>query len=176
LADRGRYMASREWRLKRQQVIDRAGGVCERCLLASIENVHHLTYERLGDERLDDLQGLCRPCHEFVSAESHEDPAEWRKWNEVATEDRRYFLTRIARWLSSRHLDHDLIYGLLDVMSLAEIEEILNRSRSEQPHIISETRIVRGRPNFSVEVRDALPGDAIRGGFTDPFVEFVEPS
>ena len=27
-------------------------------------DVHHLTYERLGKERLDDLQALCRKCHE----------------------------------------------------------------------------------------------------------------
>ena len=26
-------------------------------------DVHHLTYERIGKERLDDLQALCRKCH-----------------------------------------------------------------------------------------------------------------
>jgi 5-methylcytosine-specific restriction endonuclease McrA len=26
--------------------------------------VHHLTYERLGEERLTDLVALCRSCHE----------------------------------------------------------------------------------------------------------------
>ena len=29
--------------------------------------VHHLTYKRIGKERLDDLQALCRKCHEQKS-------------------------------------------------------------------------------------------------------------
>ena len=73
--DRGKYMASRAWRLKRREVIKRAGNLCERCHLAKIANVHHLTYERLGAELLEDLLGLCRECHEFVSAERDGDPA-----------------------------------------------------------------------------------------------------
>lgn len=38
--------------------------------------VHHLTYEHIGNEPLEDLQGLCRACHDFLSAESDIDPAE----------------------------------------------------------------------------------------------------
>ena len=73
--DRSKYMASREWRLKRREVIKRAENLCERCHLAKIANIHHLTYERLGAEILEDLLGLCRECHEFVSAERDSDPA-----------------------------------------------------------------------------------------------------
>lgn len=73
--DRGKYMASREWRLIRNEVIERAGDNCQRCHLATIDNVHHLTYERLGCELPNDLLGLCRECHEFISAERETDPA-----------------------------------------------------------------------------------------------------
>ena len=69
------YLASREWRLKRKQKIERAGRWCERCHERPIENVHHLTYERLGNERQDDLLGVCRACHEFLSAERYDDPS-----------------------------------------------------------------------------------------------------
>lgn len=69
------YMASREWRLKRKVVMARTDGWCERCHSERIANVHHNTYERLGHEDDSDLMGLCKPCHEFLSAERDTDPA-----------------------------------------------------------------------------------------------------
>ena len=70
----GRYMASREWGLLKRAVKDRADGVCERCRDAAVENVHHLTYVRKYQERLEDLLGLCRPCHEYLHGKSDLDP------------------------------------------------------------------------------------------------------
>lgn len=72
--DYHQYMASREWALKREAIKERAGNICERCQEAYLANVHHLTYESLGNEPLHDLQGLCRPCHAFLSAKSEDDP------------------------------------------------------------------------------------------------------
>jgi len=72
--DYHRYMASREWALKRQEVRKRSGGTCERCHRAKMQDVHHLTYERVGGELLTDLLGVCRPCHAFLSAKSDIDP------------------------------------------------------------------------------------------------------
>lgn len=57
------YILSDAWRAKRRQVIARAGGVCERCKKAPVQEVHHLTYDRFGAELLTDLAGLCQPCH-----------------------------------------------------------------------------------------------------------------
>lgn len=74
--DYHKYMGSREWALKRNEVHKRANGVCERCHNADIKNVHHISYKRLGDEDVDqDLLGLCRPCHEYLSAKRDDDPA-----------------------------------------------------------------------------------------------------
>ncbi len=70
-----RYMASREWAEKREAVRERCGGYCERCGVNRFREVHHLTYERFGEELLTDLMGLCRECHEYVSAKSTYDPA-----------------------------------------------------------------------------------------------------
>lgn len=70
------YLASREWRLKRKEVIERAENICERCANAPVENVHHRSYEHLGNEHLQELAGLCRPCHEFMSGVRNDDPAE----------------------------------------------------------------------------------------------------
>lgn len=70
------YLASREWRLKRKEVIEGNDGLCYRCLSAPIDDVHHLTYERVGHEDTEDLIGVCRPCHEYLAARRDDDPAE----------------------------------------------------------------------------------------------------
>lgn len=70
-----RYLASREWALLKNAVRGRSGGTCERCHLADHQDTHHLTYERLYNERIEDLLGVCRPCHEYLSGKSDFDPA-----------------------------------------------------------------------------------------------------
>ena len=83
--DYQKYLASREWRLKRKEVIERADNICERCFSADIANVHHLTYERLGKEDArNDLLGVCRPCHEYLSAKRDQDPAVTIIWGLIA--------------------------------------------------------------------------------------------
>lgn len=68
------YLTSRDWALKKEDVRRRANNRCERCLTARMDAVHHLTYERLGHEPLEDLMAICDPCHEFLSAKSDVDP------------------------------------------------------------------------------------------------------
>ena len=63
----GRRIPGHEWRNKALILKARAGWQCQECGRASSEmtlDVHHLTYERLGHERADDLIVLCRSCHE----------------------------------------------------------------------------------------------------------------
>jgi DnaB-like helicase N terminal domain len=60
------YLRSDEWRAKRRLVMDRCGGLCEGCRNAPVSEVHHLTYEHVGDELLFELVGLCRECHQRV--------------------------------------------------------------------------------------------------------------
>jgi len=71
-----RYLASRDWALKRREVRKRCNGWCERCGAGDMVAVHHLTYERKGRELLEDLQGLCSDCHAFQSGASDFDPLE----------------------------------------------------------------------------------------------------
>ncbi len=72
--DYQRYLASREWSLLREQVRQRSGNQCEHCFAAPQQAVHHLTYERLGSERLADLMAICNPCHAYLSGKSSENP------------------------------------------------------------------------------------------------------
>lgn len=71
----GRYLASREWALMKAIVHKRSGGVCERCHFRKATQVNHLTYERIGEEWLEDLQHLCAPCHLYESGKSPFDPS-----------------------------------------------------------------------------------------------------
>lgn len=58
------YLQSLRWlRLSRQFKEDHPH--CHRCGGKS-QNVHHRTYERVGNESQDDLVALCRDCHELV--------------------------------------------------------------------------------------------------------------
>lgn len=58
------YLMSPVWKAKRLEALDHYGCVCNRCGLYGTD-VHHKTYERVGgDERMEDLEVLCRECHE----------------------------------------------------------------------------------------------------------------
>lgn len=58
-----KYLKSSKWRLKRQQKFDQVGRRCEECGSLNKLHIHHLTYDRLYVEKLDDLKVLCEKCH-----------------------------------------------------------------------------------------------------------------
>lgn len=74
------FMRSPAWRALRIAVLTRAGFRCERfvfttppfgvrCPATTTLQAHHLTYARFGgQERLSDLQCLCRTCHRALHA------------------------------------------------------------------------------------------------------------
>ena len=59
------YLRSPEWKAKRQEKLDSCQQKCECeggcCREAS--QIHHLHYDTLGNESLEDLQALCAKCH-----------------------------------------------------------------------------------------------------------------
>jgi hypothetical protein len=71
-----KYLASREWALKKEQLRTRSRGNCERCRRGKYESTHHLTYERTGDEPISDLLAVCNACHKFLSGKSDTDPVD----------------------------------------------------------------------------------------------------
>lgn len=62
------YMNSPEWKTRRRLVMERANGLCEGCRQADAAEVHHLSYEHLGNEFLFELVALCRDCHSRIHA------------------------------------------------------------------------------------------------------------
>lgn len=71
----GAYLASRDWALLKRIVRERSGGICENCHNRPYEETHHITYERMGKERPEDLMAVCRLCHEYFSGLRDVDPA-----------------------------------------------------------------------------------------------------
>jgi hypothetical protein len=57
------YIKSDAWLEKRHRVWRRDGMRCVECGSAMNLQCHHLTYENLGNEPLQDLVTLCRSCH-----------------------------------------------------------------------------------------------------------------
>lgn len=70
---RGSHPRPEHWRSIRQQAIERDGNQCRLCSARDGEflgdwgavclEVHHRTYERFGNELLDDVTTLCQQCH-----------------------------------------------------------------------------------------------------------------
>jgi len=60
-----KYLSCADWKALRQSVFARDNFKCQRCGDAA-QQVHHLTYERVGYEDLDDLVSVCEDCHETV--------------------------------------------------------------------------------------------------------------
>lgn len=66
-------VSSRAWHALRRARIEAADFTCARCRGVfpdySKFQLHHLTYDRLGAERPEDLEVVCLPCHEKADAE-----------------------------------------------------------------------------------------------------------
>lgn len=58
------YLKTDEWKAKRRRVLERARGICEGCLEKPATQVHHLTYDNVGDELLFQLVAICDECHD----------------------------------------------------------------------------------------------------------------
>ena len=57
------YMKSDKWKAIRLKVLKRDNNLCQACLDALAQDVHHKTYENIGDELMYELISVCRDCH-----------------------------------------------------------------------------------------------------------------
>lgn len=57
------YLRSSTWRERRAVKLQQAKYRCQKCGEREGLEVHHKTYERLGNEANDDLIVLCKSCH-----------------------------------------------------------------------------------------------------------------
>ncbi|MYB00219.1 HNH endonuclease [Candidatus Poribacteria bacterium] len=65
MTDYKKYMRSKEWKAKRQEKLEACDHKCEcegGCYRKATQ-IHHLHYDTLGNESMEDLQALCPKCH-----------------------------------------------------------------------------------------------------------------
>lgn len=62
------YLASPAWAATRAQRLDIDGHRCQGCTATDSLHVHHLTYERFGNEWMTDLVTVCQQCHDLIHA------------------------------------------------------------------------------------------------------------
>lgn len=60
------YLGSAFWRERREWIMKRAEGICEKCKKRRATEVHHLNYLRVFNELPTDLVALCRQCHSEI--------------------------------------------------------------------------------------------------------------
>jgi hypothetical protein len=57
------YLETTHWNKTRKRILKFDGWKCVKCGSKKSLKVHHRTYERLGQELLEDLVTLCSVCH-----------------------------------------------------------------------------------------------------------------
>ncbi len=79
-----KYISSKEWKAKRQEVFDTYSGYkpkCELCRNPNDLHIHHLNYENFTKEKLGDLVILCKKCHlKLVHGSSEEERKVFNYW------------------------------------------------------------------------------------------------
>lgn len=58
------YLESTVWKRRRNSILERDSHRCQICRLATATEVHHLTYERVAQEKPEDLVSVCDRCHD----------------------------------------------------------------------------------------------------------------
>ena len=128
------YIRSDEWRERADVAKKRAGYRCQICNRGDITlNVHHRTYERLGNELPEDLTVLCRNCHELFElnkriATTPTPPSPAR----AAPDRERYCLTELLRAPSPREalraIDAALSRADLPAFDVEDFEDVTHRA------------------------------------------------
>lgn len=57
------HLQSPFWKTIRKRALERDNNTCQKCFVATAQEVHHLTYINLGNENLEELISYCKPCH-----------------------------------------------------------------------------------------------------------------
>ncbi len=99
-----RHLHSEMWQKMRRAKLKETGGHCERCGCSELTGerleIHHLTYERLGNERREDLKVVCQACH-VVEDGKRAEHTERRNWDARVAGD------AARRWGNDWNLYHE---------------------------------------------------------------------
>lgn len=124
------YLKTPEWAARREQVVERDAYCCRVCNSDKKLEVHHRTYQRRGNEDLNDLTTLCEECHEDFH----------RRIRQAELMVRTYTPPR-PDWKAS---------------PLQEWEDVLVGMLIVEPDLLSHVRVVLSEEDFTGEETRAL--------------------
>lgn len=166
------YLRGSAWAAKRLAALNRAEHRCQVCYSNVKLQVHHRTYERLGDERPSDLTVLCDDCH----AKFHEKMSrrrrrqQQRQEEEAARFDKRssveYEILRTARLLACQSRWSGCAETFLDFDP--RLEEIRANNRNDRRGFISAALKVFDPVPFLVDEIAVVASTISEIGVSDP--------
>jgi len=92
-----------QWKTVRKARLEFDSGLCVFCKSAA-EEVHHVTYENAGRERLEDLRSLCRLCHDACTQLEYGQDMRVTRVDPADPAQREALLRQISVLLTSRRL------------------------------------------------------------------------
>jgi len=95
--------ASEQWKAIRRERLRHDNDLCVFCKLPA-EDVHHVTYERVGQERLEDPRSLCRLCHDACTQLEYGHDMREHRIDPADPQQRDAILKQVTRLLTSRRL------------------------------------------------------------------------
>ena len=108
------HIRSAQWKGTRAAIFMMRGAKCEDCGYGSATlQLHHLTYERMGNERLTDLVILCRKCHVKADAKRDAETERKRKKREAVWRLDKQF----NRWCAKRGVYGDAREDMVDAFN-----------------------------------------------------------
>ena len=91
-----KYLRTDHWLEMRETIGDGCSWTCSKCSENKMTQVHHLSYARLGNERLTDLIGLCGGCHVNIhKKKKHKKGALTKKGNPRGSKMLRDLIDRV---------------------------------------------------------------------------------
>lgn len=95
--------ASTQWRSIRAARLAYDSGLCVFCKMEA-EDVHHVTYERVGDERIEDLRSLCKLCHDACTQLEYGAGMDQHRIDPANPIHRERILNQVHKLLAERRL------------------------------------------------------------------------
>ena len=98
---RGVNYASSQWKLIREKRLSTDNFLCVFCKCQA-EDVHHVTYERAGNELIEDLRSLCKICHDACTQLEYGSGMMRNRIDPADPESRNAILGQVRKLLSQR--------------------------------------------------------------------------
>ena len=125
------YLKSPEWLRRRERRLFNDGYRCMMCGSAKNLNVHHITYDHVYNEPMEDLVTLCNRCHSIIHSDE-ERAKEYQQFSQHAKYLRDKFTYIAGKLIESGQFDNDNS-GLIENWTIdGKIISLMHKGLTEQ--------------------------------------------